>query len=441
MKRKVLLFSIAFASCMTGLYAENGIDKDKESNRTEKTTGKNAPQKSRLTLGGYGEAVMTRNFYSDNINRYSKAEDYKDAKSHGQFDLPHVVIMIGYDFGKGWTMGSEIEFEHGGTESAVEMEQEEVGEWEKEIERGGEVALEQFWIQKSFCPEFNIRAGHIIVPVGYTNAHHLPNEFFTVYRPEGENTIMPCTWHETGISIWGRTGDWRYEAMLIPALNSMHFSKDQWIKNGSGSAFEFTPANNYAVAMRIDNYSVPGLHMGLSAYYGHSFNNTLQADQGKYKDTKGAVSIAAFDFDYKGHNWIVRGNIDYGHLGDAATISKYNREQSGTSPYKRTHVGKNAVAGGIEAGYNVFSQIRKLRESGDKLYLFGRYEYYDSYVPVKGATKYSWTDRQRMAIGVNYYPIKEIVVKAEYSQRFLKSQYNNEPSISLGIAYAGYFIK
>ena len=66
---------------------------------------------------------------------------------------------------------------------------------------------------------------------------------------------------------------------------------------------------------------------------------------------------------------------------------KYNREQSGTSPYKRTHVGKNAVAGGIEAGYNVFSQIRKLRESGDKLYLFGRYEYYDSYVPVKGATK------------------------------------------------------
>ena len=91
--------------------------------------------------------------------------------------------------------------------------------------------------------------------------------------------------------------------------------------------------------MRIDNYSVPGLRMGLSAYYGHSFNNTLQADQGKYKDTKGAVSIAAFDFDYKGHNWIARGNIDYGHLGDAATISKYNREQSSTSPYKRTHVG------------------------------------------------------------------------------------------------------
>lgn len=55
--------------------------------------------KSRLSLGGYGEAVMTRNFYSDNVNRYSKAEDYKDAKGHNRFDLPHAVIMLGFDFG------------------------------------------------------------------------------------------------------------------------------------------------------------------------------------------------------------------------------------------------------------------------------------------------------------------------------------------------------
>ena len=35
--------------------------------------------------------------------------------------------------------------------------------------------------------------------------------------------------------------------------------------------------------------------------------------------------------------------------------------------------------------------------------------------------------------------MKEIVVKAEYSHRFLDSQYNNEPSINIGIAYAGLF--
>lgn len=87
-------------------------------------------------MGGYGEAVYTRNFYSDNMYRYSKADSYKDSDGHGRVDLPHVVIMIGYDFGKGWSMGSEIEFEHGGTESAIEVEDEEAGEFEKEIERG-----------------------------------------------------------------------------------------------------------------------------------------------------------------------------------------------------------------------------------------------------------------------------------------------------------------
>lgn len=435
MKSRRWLFSLSMMLCMSSVVAGNTTSADKENDVTEKAE---TPKKSRFTLGGYGEAVYTRNFYSDNINRYSKAEDYKDAKGHGQFDLPHVVIMLGYDFGKGWTMGTEIEFEHGGTESAVEMEQEEVGEWEKEIERGGEIALEQFWIQKSFCPEFNIRAGHIIVPVGYTNAHHLPTEFFGVYRPEGENTIMPCTWHQTGVSLWGRVGDWRYEALLIPALNSMNFSKDEWIKNGASSAFEFTPGNKIAGAVRIDNYSVPGLRMGISAYYGESFGNTLQTDAGKYKDVKGEVIIGTFDFDYKGYNWIVRGNADYGYLGDAAAISDYNRIQSSTSPYKRTLVGKNAVSAGIEAGYDIFSRFNKLRGE-QKMYIFGRYEYYDAYVPVSGYREYSWTNRKRMAVGLNYYPIKDIVVKAEYSKRFFKSQYNDEPSFSLGIAYAGFF--
>ena len=35
-------------------------------------------------------------------------------------------MFLGYDFGKGWSVGCEIEFEHS----------------------GGEVAIEQFWLQK-----------------------------------------------------------------------------------------------------------------------------------------------------------------------------------------------------------------------------------------------------------------------------------------------------
>ena len=37
---------------------------------------------SRLSIGGYGEAVMTRNFYSQSFNRYKKPELYANDKSH-----------------------------------------------------------------------------------------------------------------------------------------------------------------------------------------------------------------------------------------------------------------------------------------------------------------------------------------------------------------------
>ena len=42
--------------------------------------------------------------------------------------------------------------------------------------------------------------------------------------------------------------------------------------------------------------------------------------------------------------------------------------------------------------------------------------------------------------GVNYFPVPQIALKAEYSYRKLKSQYNNEPSINIGIAYEGFFL-
>ena len=281
---------------------------------------------SRLHIGGYGEAVMTRNFYSQSFNRYKKPELYANDKSHGRFDLPHICLNIGYDFGKGWTMGSEIEYEHGGTGSAVEIEAEEAGEYEAEVEKGGEVNIEQFWINKEFMGgKLNVKAGEIIVPVGYSNAYHEPNQFFTVYRPEGEATIMPNTWHQVGLSVWGRLKDWRYEAQLLSGLNSESFTAENFVHYGATSPYEFKVANNYAGAVRIDNYSIKGLRIGLSGYYGYSFRNTLRTPGSKYENVKGALGIIALDFSLNRWNWIVRGNIDYAYFSDADIISAYNQ--------------------------------------------------------------------------------------------------------------------
>ena len=446
MKTKKLLFSLCLAMLAPHAFATGEAEQASKDNAgiTEASaseTPKKEKKKSRFTIGGYGEATYSRNFYSDNYLRYSNPQDYKD-ETHGRFDLPHVVLMLGYDFGKGWSMGMEIEFEHGGTESAVEIEEHEGGEYESEVERGGEVALEQFWIQKSFCPEFNIKLGHMVVPVGATNAHHLPTEFFGVYRPEGENTIMPCTWHETGLSIWGRAGDWRYEAMLLPGLDSDRFGDKEWIKGGAGSPYEFKIANAMAGAFRVDNYSVKGLRLSVSGYAGNTFSNTLKkATAAIYEDVKGTVLIGAFDFLYDDHNWIARGNFDYGHLSDADLITRYNGSFSNDSPSKKASVASAAISSGVEVGYDLFGWFgKKQQEKGRKLYLFGRYEYYDSMFDTEATiTDYEQYGRQRIAFGVNYYPMKEIVIKGEYSLGIMKSKFDNEPAVSLGVAYSGFF--
>lgn len=396
----------------------------------------------RLSVGGYGEVAMSRNFYSDHVSRYSLADEHKNDPSHGRFDIPHAVIYLGYDFGKGWTMGTEIEFEHGGVGMAYEKEDEEGGEWEQEVEKGGEVELEQFWIQKSFGRWANIKAGHIVVPVGLNNAYHEPLNFFTVYRPEGENTVLPSTWHQTGISFWGKTKGWRYELQFLAGLNSDNFTNTGWINKGPGTPTEGEIATKYGTALRIDNYCIKDLRIGLSGYYGHAIGNSYPNNKdGAESKYKGVVAIGAIDFTYNNYNWIVRGQADYGYLSDAKQLKYFTNRLNGLSPFHHSaFVSKNAFAYGIEAGYNVFSQIEKLRQDNQKLYLFGRYEHYNPYASKTKNTSYDYTNVQRMAVGINYYPVKQIVVKAEYSHRFLKSQYNNEPAINIGVAYEGWFL-
>ena len=457
---KPLLLTVVLAmSGLCGMAQEQEVDATTGATRQASKTEKLTNALSRLTIGGYGEAVMTRNFYSQSFNRYKRPELYADDKSHGRFDLPHVCLNLGYDFGKGWTLGSEVEFEHGGSGSAVEIEAEEAGEYEAEVEKGGEVNIEQFWINKAFAGgKFNVKAGEIIVPVGYSNAYHEPDKFFTVYRPEGEATIMPNTWHQVGLSLWGRLKDWRYEAQLLSGLNSESFTAEDFAHYGATSPYEFKVANNYAGALRVDNYSVRGLRIGLSGYYGYTFRNTLRTPGSKYDDVTGALGIIALDFTLNRWNWVVRGNVDYAHFSDADEISAYNQAnwthhkyQDG-NPHHYTNIGSHAVAYAIEAGYNV---LALMHGSTQKMYVFGHFEHYNTMASGTYAPMYKYTKRYRCAFGLNYSPVKQVTIKGEYSYRFFekpdnngldadsplyKQPYNNEPSFSLGMTFCGRFL-
>lgn len=443
MKEKFVLFSL-FVMLSAFLRAQN-YSPENSHEISRKNADSASVKPSRLQLGGYGEAVMQRMFYNDDILRYSSPASYKTG-NHGRFDLPHVVFYIGYDFGRGWKLGAEVEFEHGGAGAAVEVENEEGGEYESEIEKGGEVILEQFWLEKSWSSRANLRMGHIIVPVGLTNMHHMPTEFFSVLRPEEETSLIPCTWHETGISFWGNAGKWRYEIMFVAGLDAERFSHSGWVSGGLTSPYEFSIANQYAGAFRIDNSSIKGLRIGLSGFYGHSAHNSLKSIRYKNKNVNGAVSIGAIDAVYNDYNILFRGNFLYGHLADSYIISTINTSLPSASPSPRKWVASDATSWYVELGYDVMSLFRNRQYKGDKLWIYGHYGYYNSMYKMQNNIETgaaiepkAWCEKNVISGGVNYYPMSGLVIKAEYSLRQFKAPYNNEPTLSLGIGYSGFF--
>ena len=68
---------------------------------------------------------------------------------------------------------------------------------------------------------------------------------------------------------------------MIAGLDAWQFSRDKWINPGTTKPFEFETANKYGFSARIDNYTLPGLRVGLSGYYGQSMHNAVPHDMEK----------------------------------------------------------------------------------------------------------------------------------------------------------------
>ena len=335
---------------------------------------------NKFRFGGYGEIVA--NFKDYGINRFYGHKEGNAKQNHNTISIPRFVLAFDYKFTPKWILSAEIEFEYGGTGTSYELENTENGEYETEVEKGGEVALEQFHITRLIVPAFNVRVGHLIVPVGLTNEHHEPINFFGSSRPEGEMTIIPCTWHETGIEFLGKFGKgygtFDYEAMIVTGLNANGFDRNNWVRKGKQGLFEGDNFTSPAYVARLNYTGVPGLRLGGSLYY--CPNTGANADKLITYDEIGKIPVTIWSLDaqYSDRYVTARANYLSGNIAHADQLGAKNGKLSNKSGYSRlTPIAKRAVSYNAEVGVNLKSIFR-----GGKyfpvIYPFAQYEYYNS---------------------------------------------------------------
>lgn len=406
---------------------------------------------NRFRFGGYGE--MVANFKDYGINRFYGHKEGNAKQNHNTISIPRFVLAFDYKFTPKWILGAEIEFEYGGTGTSYELENTENGEYETEVEKGGEVALEQFHITRMIVPEFNIRAGHLIVPVGLTNAHHEPINFFGSSRPEGETTIIPCTWHETGIEFLGKFGKdyatFDYEAMIVTGLNANGFDRNKWIRGGKQGLFEGDNFTSPAYVARLNYTGVPGLRLGGSIYY--CPNTGANSDKLITYDEIGRIPVTIYSLDAQYTNKYVTARANYlsGNIAHADQLGAKNGKLSNKSGYSRTTpIAKRAVSYNAEVGLNLKSIV-----GGGKnfpvIYPFAQYEYYNSQEKGEGMDVMDARCQvSKWNFGLNWRALPNLVVKADYTTRqigtakvFGTGNYNSENEFGIGIAYIGWFFK
>jgi hypothetical protein len=335
-----------------------------------------------LSIGGYGEA-----------NYSAKVGDKGDATNDA--DLERFVLYAGYKFTDNILFNSELEFEHATT-----------GEGSEEK---GEVSVEFAALDFFIDPMANVRAGLVLMPMGFINPIHEPPFFYGNNRPEVERRIIPATWREMGVGLFGQiTPELTYTTYLVNGLNADEFSSSG-IRDGRGGGSQ-AKAETFGYVARVDYapQAVPGLSVGGSAYVGESGQNETFA--GKKANVFTQLYEAHAQWKYRGWEWRALGS--WGHVNNADLLS-LNSLQNVKTPEDAQVIGSENYGWYTELGYDVLPLL--ISDTDQYLAPFFRYEQFDTIAEAPdGFFDNENMDRHIYQFGLQYKPIPNVVIKADY---------------------------
>lgn len=382
----------------------------------------------RFELSGYGELRFAgHDFGPDPTRPGGSREDLRAV-----FEQSRFVTKIEGDMPYGFGLEAEIEFEHGGTGSALELEWEEFGEYEHEVEKGGEVLVEELYVSKSFFQErLKLKLGRFYVAVGQLSNNYRPTDYLAGRRSEAETTVLPAVWDEMGLSAELDLGPVELTAQAVNGLDSTGFSSQRWVASGHQGRFELIRASDLAGVFRADWTITEGLELGASVYYGNTTRNRPKPDfaascddgsEGRERQVAPCGYVKAPLLIVDAHLNLdlgpvrARGMVMWGQLENATEISRLNKRLSNNLGTLRSEVADQALATWGEVGLDVAPWLGL---SGDhRLEPFVRLDHYNTMF--RTAPEIAANPRFERTLwtgGVAYALLDAMVLKLDLSHR------------------------
>ena len=382
-----------------------------------------------LSLSGYGD--LQADFYS-----YDEGGDVSEGsrgQSRSTLDTQRFVVELEAKHQPSdLEIEAEIEFEHGGTGSALELEAEEFGEFESEVEKGGEVLVEELYAEKGLGSGYSAKFGRFYTALGTLSKYYLPTDYLALRRPETEEVMLPGQWDEIGVSLRKDFEFGAATAQLVSGLDSSGFSSSRWIGGGHQDKFESVRAENPAFVGRIDLTSIlPRLVVGSAIYVGNTSGNRPEDDL----ESPGTLVIGSANYRYWSRSLKLQGAAYLGDLSDAEEISDRNSHLSDSLGVERTPVADGAFGTWHEIGFNV-SPLLGVPENHE-LSPFVRFDYYDTYLDTRAElVDNARFERSVYTSGIAYLYDDFLTVKANWSRRtFGLDAIKDQDFVGLGIGF------
>jgi hypothetical protein len=376
---------------------------------------------SKVSLWGYGEVYYLHPTHDSGATT---------------FDLARAVFGLGYQFDDRTRFNSEYEVEH-----AVAS-----------ADDPGEFEVEQFYVDRKVNEAVSARGGLFLIPAGLLNENHEPTNFYGVQRNFVETLIIPSTWREGGLSVYGSTDsgfDWNVGLTSGLDLSKWDFAPEAPLYttaleliNNDVAPFQATHqelalanAKNLAQYVSLNYRGVPGLTVGGTYFTGEAV--PAQPNIGDQRTSLWEAHVR-----YQPNKWDLSALYANGTISNAGAA---NAKFPGTAnPMPSRFDGWFA-----QVGYNLW------QSGGYRLVPFGRYEYYNMGASYEGiAPGFPSTPTGQVpnsssptsfsifpiphdhvgTIGANFYLNPNVVLKVDY-QKFSTNTDFTRFDLGLGLAF------